>query len=140
MSDNPSSLRKRIGPFDTRLLAKMEARGDLVVITGRIVKCHFALQGASGPVDQTPFIKRQEAAGGESSPRCSARLAGYEGEAKKGYRDGSARQSMLMGEVETIWANIAERDDWAPLHAKLAAIKSLAPALGEPPRPAGHPA
>ena len=47
---------------------------------------------------------------------------------------------MLMGEVETIWANIAERDDWAPLHAKLATIKSIGAALGKLPRLAGHPA
>lgn len=46
---------------------------------------------------------------------------------------------MLIGEVETIWASIAERDDGVPLHAKLAAIKSIGTALGNPPRLAGHP-
>jgi len=33
--------------------------------------------------------------------------------------------TMLIDEVEAIWAAIAERDDWAPLHAKLAAIRRM---------------
>jgi serine/tyrosine/threonine adenylyltransferase len=37
--------------------------------------------------------------------------------------------SMLIDEVETIWASIAESDDWAPLHAKVAAIRALGEAL-----------
>ena len=45
---------------------------------------------------------------------------------------------MLIDEVETIWSAIAERDDWVPLHAKLAALRRMGEALGEPPLPAGH--
>ncbi|HWU95103.1 MAG TPA: YdiU family protein [Sphingomonas sp.] len=37
--------------------------------------------------------------------------------------------SMLIDEVETIWAAIAESDDWAPLHAKVAAIRQMGEAL-----------
>ena len=33
--------------------------------------------------------------------------------------------TMLIGEVEALWASIAERDDWAPLHAKVAAIRRM---------------
>ena len=33
--------------------------------------------------------------------------------------------TMLIDEVEGIWAAIAERDDWAPLNAKLAAIRRM---------------
>jgi uncharacterized protein YdiU (UPF0061 family) len=41
--------------------------------------------------------------------------------------------SMLIDEVEAIWSAIAERDDWAPLHAKAAAIREMGQALaGEP--------
>ncbi|HTN13976.1 MAG TPA: YdiU family protein [Sphingomonadaceae bacterium] len=47
-------------------------------------------------------------------------------------------QSMLIEEVEAIWAAIAEKDDWGPLHAKVAALRRLGDALGEPPVPAGH--
>ncbi|MEN3746510.1 YdiU family protein [Sphingomonas sp. HF-S3] len=37
--------------------------------------------------------------------------------------------SMLIDEVEEIWSAIDERDDWAPLHAKVAAIRRLGEAL-----------
>jgi uncharacterized protein YdiU (UPF0061 family) len=36
---------------------------------------------------------------------------------------------MLIDEVETIWASIAESDDWGPLHAKVAAIRDMGEAL-----------
>ena len=47
-------------------------------------------------------------------------------------------QAMLIDEVEAIWSAIAERDDWRPLHDKVAAIRRMGDALGEPPTPAGH--
>ena len=65
-------------------------------------------------------------------------LAGYEGDASDPYWAEPAPQAMLIDEVEAIWAAIAERDDWVPLSAKLAALKRLGNALGEPPVPAGH--
>ncbi|HYI48265.1 MAG TPA: YdiU family protein [Allosphingosinicella sp.] len=37
--------------------------------------------------------------------------------------------SMHIEEVEAIWAAIDERDDWAPLHAKLAAVRRMGEAL-----------
>ncbi len=37
--------------------------------------------------------------------------------------------SMLIDEVEAIWSAIDERDDWAPLHAKVAAIRQMGEAL-----------
>jgi uncharacterized protein YdiU (UPF0061 family) len=37
--------------------------------------------------------------------------------------------SMLIDEVEAIWAAIDERDDWAPFHAKIAAIRRMGEAL-----------
>ncbi len=33
--------------------------------------------------------------------------------------------TMLIDEVEALWAPIAERDDWAPLHDKIAAIRRM---------------
>ena len=38
--------------------------------------------------------------------------------------------TMLIEEVEAIWAPIAERDDWSLFHAKLAAIEAMAEAYG----------
>ncbi len=47
-------------------------------------------------------------------------------------------EALLIDEVEAIWAAIAERDDWSVLEAKVAAIRQLGNALGEPPVPSGH--
>ncbi len=84
---------------------------------------------------------------GRCEPACPAALIGEPGEAlwadfgavKAGYaaaRDrshpywqGDAPQSMLIDEVESIWAAIAERDDWAPLHAKVEAVRAIGEAL-----------
>ena len=46
--------------------------------------------------------------------------------------------SLVIEEVERVWAAIDERDDWQPLHARIAAIRRLGATLGPPPRPAGH--
>ena len=45
------------------------------------------------------------------------------------YWQGDAPQSMLIDEVEAIWAAIAERDDWAPLFAKVDAVRAMGEAL-----------
>jgi uncharacterized protein YdiU (UPF0061 family) len=49
-----------------------------------------------------------------------------------------APQTMLVEEVEAIWDAIAEHDDWAPLEAKIAAIRRMGEAHGAAPSPAGH--
>lgn len=49
-----------------------------------------------------------------------------------------AVQTMLIDEVETIWSAIDTRDDWAPLHEKVAAIRRMGAAHGPAPEPAGH--
>jgi uncharacterized protein YdiU (UPF0061 family) len=50
-----------------------------------------------------------------------------------------APQSMLIEEVEAIWAAIERDDDWGPLHAKVAALRRMGAAHGPRPLPAGHP-
>lgn len=40
---------------------------------------------------------------------------------------------MHIDEVEAIWSAIDRDDDWAPLHAKVAAIRRMGDALGEAP-------
>ncbi|WP_242139536.1 protein adenylyltransferase SelO [Sphingomonas sp. TREG-RG-20F-R18-01] len=39
--------------------------------------------------------------------------------------------SMLIDEVEAIWSAIDQRDDWAPFHAKIAAIRHMGEALAD---------
>ena len=68
-------------------------------------------------------------------------LAGYESVADGDpYWSDAAPQTMLIDEVEAIWAAIAKRDDWQPLEAKIAAVRRMGAALGDPPAPGGHPA
>lgn len=51
------------------------------------------------------------------------------------YWSGDAPCSMHIDEVEAIWAAIAERDDWQPLHDKVAAIRTMGAAHGRGPAP-----
>lgn len=46
------------------------------------------------------------------------------------YFAGPEPQELLIDEIEAIWSQIAERDDWAPFHAKLAAIEAARTAYG----------
>ena len=58
-----------------------------------------------------------------------AAIAGYQPRKQRtGYWDGEPC-SMLIDEVETIWSAIDQRDDWAPLHAKIAAVRAFGEAL-----------
>jgi uncharacterized protein YdiU (UPF0061 family) len=60
-------------------------------------------------------------------------LAGFEpapGALDNGYWDGPAPETMLIDEVEALWAAIAERDDWGPFEAKIAAVRRMGAALG----------
>ena len=53
------------------------------------------------------------------------------------YWSDPAPQSLLIEEVEAIWAAIDRDDDWAPLHAKVAALRRMGEAHGSAPVPAG---
>ncbi len=66
-------------------------------------------------------------------------LEGYEplGSDHEYWSEGSP-VSMLIDEVETLWDAIAQRDDWEPLNRKIADIRRMGDALGEPPAPRGH--
>jgi len=49
------------------------------------------------------------------------------------YFQKEAPESLLIDEIESLWSAIAERDDWAPLQAKIEAIAALRAVLGPPP-------
>lgn len=49
-----------------------------------------------------------------------------------------APQSLLIEDVEAVWAPIAEADDWSLFEAKVAALRGMGAAHGSPPPPAGH--
>ena len=77
---------------------------------------------------QSPDAKHYEA-----DAELSAALKSYEplrpDTLNHPYFRGDAPCTMLIDEVEALWAHIAERDDWAPLNAKITAIRHMADAL-----------
>ena len=77
--------------------------------------------------------------GGRDAPsRLAAELRGREPlDSSGGYWEGEP-ESMLIDEVESIWAAIAEHDDWSLLEAKVERVRRMGDALGEPLPPAGQ--
>jgi len=70
---------------------------------------------------------------GERWDKARAALAGFTpipGALDHDYWRGEAPCSMHIEEVETIWSAIAERDDWAPLAEKVAAVRAMGEAHG----------
>jgi serine/tyrosine/threonine adenylyltransferase len=61
--------------------------------------------------------------------RLKTALAGRERPLTHSYWSDPAPCSMLIDEVEAIWAAIAERDEWAPFEAKIAAIRRMGEAM-----------
>jgi uncharacterized protein YdiU (UPF0061 family) len=46
------------------------------------------------------------------------------------YFEGEGPCTLLIAEIEAIWAAVAERDDWAPFAAKIEQIRAMGAALG----------
>jgi uncharacterized protein YdiU (UPF0061 family) len=95
------------------------------------------LRGTATPIDRFFF----DAFGGglpesygEPWTDARAALSTYVPRADRSHRYWSGEPcSMLIDEVEAIWAAIAERDDWAPLRAKVAAVREMGAALAAAP-------
>jgi uncharacterized protein YdiU (UPF0061 family) len=68
---------------------------------------------------------------GEHYASFTALLEGYQSNMTDDADGSLPTCSMLIDEVETIWAAIAERDDWTPLHDKVNAIRQHGRALRE---------
>ncbi len=54
------------------------------------------------------------------------------------YWSSGAPQSLLIDEVETLWSAIEQRDDWSPMHDKIANLRMVGRAHGPAPLPKGH--
>ncbi|MGZ3233791.1 MAG: protein adenylyltransferase SelO family protein [Croceibacterium sp.] len=91
-----------------------------------------------GEIGPDVFFFRHRGGRGASGGLAES-LAGYQPLPDDGhpYWSGPAPQAMLIDEVEAIWSAIAERDDWQPLNDKIAAVRRMGEALGEPLAPAG---
>ena len=95
-----------------------------------------ALREGGMPPDQFFFAHR---GGRNAEGELAEALRNFEPVASDhAYWSDPAPQSMLIDEVEAIWAAIAESDDWQPLSDKVAALRRMAEAHGARPAPAGH--
>jgi len=101
-----------------------------------ITACEQHLRASGMGVDAFFFANR---GGRGADPAIREALAGYEPVADShAYWSDAAPQSMLIEEVEAIWAAIDKDDDWSPLHRKVEALRRMGEAHGDPPAPAGH--
>ncbi|WAT17846.1 YdiU family protein [Aurantiacibacter sp. MUD11] len=108
----------------------IEARGleqDAAVINAAEVAMR---EGRIGPDE---FFYRHR--GGRAAEGALAdALQGYrELDSTHDYWSDGQPESMLIDEVETLWSAIDERDDWQPLADKIARVRRMGEALGEPP-------
>ncbi len=105
--------------------------------TALIGHCEQAMaESGEGP---DAFFFRNRGGRGQASGALGEALAAYTPVADTHpYWADPAPQSMLIEEVEAIWAPIAESDDWSLLEAKIAALRRMGEAHGAAPPPAGH--
>ncbi|WP_296718363.1 protein adenylyltransferase SelO [Erythrobacter sp.] len=134
---------ERFGPLYMQAVARrwcwrigVEPRG--VEEDTRLVSlCEAAMNESGAQPDAFFFAHR--GGRGEATGTLGEALADYTPLASaQAYWSDEAPQSMLIEEVEAIWAAIDEGDDWAPLHAKVAALRRMGEAHGPAPVPAGH--
>ena len=138
------------------LIAALERFGDLYMaavgrrwcwrlgVTSRGSQADTALVGvcekamvASGESPDLFFHRHR--GGRDAAGDLAAALASYEAaDSPHPYWDEPAPQSMLIEEVEALWAAIDQRDDWQPLQEKIRAIRRMGDAYGQPPTPGGH--
>jgi len=96
-----------------------------------------ALQSREAQIDRVFFDWRggrdpgPDAYPGEAFRALSASLEGRDNPAARAhaYWSDQAPCSMHIEEVESLWAAIAEHDDWAPFEAKVTAIRRMAEAM-----------
>ncbi len=145
---------KQFGPnlqdaFADALLARLGLARTDEAATHRFVAAFWGFLGRSGaPFERTFFdwygglaSERRAAASPSAALYASeafapvrasleAMTAREAGRLAHPYFAGADPCTLLIDEVEALWAPIAEGDDWSALHAKLAAIESMAEAYG----------
>ncbi|WP_260483560.1 protein adenylyltransferase SelO family protein [Sphingomicrobium flavum] len=119
-------LLKRLG------IAQSEAKEDselaqwivaaLAAQTVTIDRFFFDWRGARDPGADGPYAD-------QAFRQIASLIEGREGERGHAYWSDDAPCSMPIEEVEALWEPIAERDDWAPLYAKIAAIRRMGEAM-----------
>jgi len=97
------------------------------------------LRGAAMPIDRFFFdafggrLPEAPPYDGEAWAEARAALAAYQPRSSRDhlYWRGAEPCSMLIDEVESIWAPIAEADDWSRFDAKIAAVREMGGALAD---------
>ena len=111
---------------DASTMIEAAVRG--MIASQRPIDIFFHDWRGGDPRDGAPYAGEEWAAFREA-------IAGFEAKGPKdhGYWADPLPCSMHIDEVEAIWSAIDRDDDWAPLHAKVAAIRRMGDALGEAP-------
>jgi uncharacterized protein YdiU (UPF0061 family) len=134
---------ERFGPLYMEAVARrwcwrlgVEPQG-LELDTQLVAACEQAMR--EGRAQPDAFFFAHRGGRGDAQGAFGEALAGYQPVADThAYWQDAAPQSLLIDEVEAIWAAIDRDDDWAPLHAKVEALRRTGTAHGTPPVPAGH--
>jgi uncharacterized protein YdiU (UPF0061 family) len=134
---------ERFGPLYMAAVARrwcwrlgVASRG-LEADTQLVAACEAALRESGEQPDA--FFFQHRAGRGDAEGALAEALAAYTPlPSDHPYWSDPAPQSLLIEEVEAIWAAIDTADNWAPLHAKVAALRRMGEAHGPAPEPAGH--
>ena len=133
---------ERFGPLYMEAVARrwcwrlgLQSRG--AEADARLVGACEAHMSASGVQPDAFFLRHR--GGRNTAGDLAQAFAGYQPvEDAHDYWSADAPQSMLVEEVEAIWSSIDRDDDWDPLDAKIAALRSMGDAHGPAPIAAGH--
>jgi uncharacterized protein YdiU (UPF0061 family) len=107
--------------------------------TQLVAACEAAMRASAAQPDAFFFRHRGGRGAADGGGSLAEALADYTPiPSDHPYWSDPAPQSLLIEEVEAIWDAIAQDDDWAPLHAKVAALRRMGEAHGPAPEPAGH--
>lgn len=105
--------------------------------TQLVAACEASMRETRAQPDAFFFAHR--GGRGDATGALGAALSAYQPVAEMHpYWSDPEPQSMLISEVEAIWAAIDEGDDWGPLERKVAALRRMGEAHGPAPIPAGH--
>ncbi|TRD10519.1 YdiU family protein [Erythrobacter insulae] len=105
--------------------------------TALVGLCEQAMRASSTGPDE--FFFGHRAGRGDAAGEFGEALAQYTAaDSSHDYWSDDVPQSMLIEEVEAIWAAIDERDDWSALNAKVDQLRRMGEAHGEPPVAACH--
>ena len=115
-----AALLRRLG------IAPVSEAEDRALVTALLA----ALRGRTAAIDRIFFDWRGGRDPGDGAfPELRVKLAGRQRPLTHAYWSDPAPCSMLIEEVEAIWAAITTRDDWAPFEAKVTAIRRMGEAI-----------